>query len=149
MRRVTVWLMLLLGLLCLAGCARRSGSVTPADLATATPYVPPTMEAADDVSGDYLSQLCSYPWLDTYTMQYYVLSEDGTFSYYQDEDLTTRLSEGNWKLLKNSAGQLDLHMEVSGSEAFDLYELELYEQSIYAKGPGDFSYIWLLCDPEE
>ena len=151
MRRLIVWLMVPVLLLCLAACSGRNNSATPGNISKATdsPYVPPKNENAADVSGDYRKELCTYPWLDTYSMDYYQLAEDGTFVHYEDEKLTEPIGDGSWVLLKNEAGQLTLHMEVSGGEAFDLYELELYDQSIYARGLDDYVYIWLLAGPEE
>ena len=151
MRRLIVWLMVPVLLLCLAACTGRSNSATPGNISKATnsPYVPPKNENAADVSGDYRKELCSYPWLDTFSMNYYQLAEDGTFVQYEDEKLTEPIGNGSWALLKNEAGQLTLHMEVSGGEAFDLFELELYDQSIFARGLDDYSFIWLLAGPEE
>ncbi len=150
MRRFTVWLLVPVVLLCLTACSGRSGSTTPGNISKATdePYAPPANDHASDVSGEYLKALCTYPWLDTFSMEYYQLAEDGSYARYEDEELTTQNGSGSWKLLKNEAGQLTLHMEVSGGQAFDLYELELYDQSIYARGFDDFIYIWLLAEPE-
>ena len=50
---------------------------------------------------------------------------------------------------KDAEGYLTLHMEVDGGEPFDLYELELYDQSIFAHSLTETAYIWLLCDSEE
>ncbi|MBR4702820.1 MAG: hypothetical protein IKO91_03155 [Oscillospiraceae bacterium] len=151
MRRLIVWLVAPVLLLCLTACSDRSNAVTPGNISTATkmPYVPPNNENADDVSGEYRKELCTYPWLDTDSMEYYQLAEDGTFVHYEDEALTDPVGDGSWKLLKNTEGKLTLHMEVSGGKAFDLYDLELYDQSIYARGLDDYAYIWLLAGPEE
>ena len=150
MRKVIIGLMLLVLLLGMAGCGSRSVGSTPGDIAapTKTPYAPPA-DLGSDVSADYRKELCSYPWLDTYTMQYYQLSEDGTFAHYQDEKLSVLLEDGTWQLLKNGEGQLTLHMAVSDGGSFDLFELELYEQSIFARGLDDYIFIWLLAGPEE
>ena len=152
MKKVIVWLMVPVALLCLTACSGRSNdSATPGNISKATkePYVPPANENAADVSADYRKELCTYPWLDTYSMEYYRLEENGSFTHFRDKALTERVEDGQWQLLKNAAGQFTLHMAVSGGEAFDLYELELYEQSIFARGLDDSTYIWLLAEPEE
>ncbi len=151
MRRLIAWLTVPILLLCLTACSGRSGSVTPGNISDATrePYEPPTNENAADVSGDYRKALCSYPWLDTYSMEYYLFAEDGSYTHYEDEELKTQNGSGSWKILKNEAGQLTLHVEVTGGQPFDIYELELYEESIYGRGLDDFIFIWLLAEPEE
>ena len=53
------------------------------------------------------------------------------------------------QMQKDAEGYLTLHMEVDGGEPFDLYELELYDQSIFAHSLTETAYIWLLCDSEE
>lgn len=153
MRKVTAWLMVLILALGLTACKRKpvgTGTATPGNIATQSPKQTPHISTeTEDVSGEYADRLCAYPWMDTYDMKYYRLSENGTFEHLADEELTEIVGTGTWKLLRDAEGYLTLHMEEAGGKTFDMYELELYEQSIYALGLDDFIFIWLLCDEME
>ena len=151
MRKAAAWLIVMTLLLTLAGCksSRVSKVTTAGDLAVPAPYVPHVSAETEDVSAEYADRLCAYAWLNTYDMDYYLLSADGSYRHFQDAELEKQINTGSWKLLRDAEGYLTLHMAPSGAAAFDLYELELYEQSIYARGMDDFAYIWLLCEPED
>jgi hypothetical protein len=82
-------------------------------------------------------------------MKYYRFSDDGTYQHFDDKELTNVIDSGKWQMQKDAEGYLTLHMEVDGGEPFDLYELELYDQSIFAHSLTETAYIWLLCDSEE
>ncbi len=148
MRRITAWLFALILILCLTACKKR-GSSSPGNLTPPTPYAPHVSTETVDVSEEYAERLCTYPWLDTYDMKYYSFSKDGTYQRFGDKELTEVIGSGKWKMLKDAENYLTLHMEVDGGEAFDLYELDLYEESIYAHSLTTTSYIWLLCNPQE
>ncbi len=149
MKKIAIWLALAALVLCVGGCNKRSGSpVTPGDLATQTPYVPPVGTDASDAGEEYRERLCTYAWLDTFDMTFFLLSEDGSYGHYRDKELTDAIDSGSWQILKDGEGHLTLHMAPADGDAFDLYELDLYEESIYARGL-EHAYIWLLCDPVE
>ena len=151
MKKAAAWLLVTILLLTLSGCrgSRVNKVTTPGDLDMPTPYVPHVSTEKEDVSEEYTDQLCTYAWLDTYNMDYYLLSGDGSYRRMKDAELKEQIGGGTWKLLRDTEGYLTLHMEPDGGTAFDLYEMELYEQSIYARGMDDSVYIWLLCEPEE
>ena len=150
MKRRTAWLFTLILILSLTACHKKGGSpATSGNLVTPTPYSPHISTETTDVSGEYAEKLSSYPWLDTYDMKYFRFSPDGTYEHFDDKDLTQVIDGGKWQMQKDTEGYLTLHMEVSGGEPFDLYELELYDQSIFAHSLTETAYIWLLCDSEE
>ena len=150
MKRRTAWLFALILVLCLTAC-KGKGTVTPGNLNqnSPTPYAPHISTQTTDVSGEYAEKLSSYPWLDTYDMKYYRFSDDGTYQHFDDKGLTNVIDSGKWQMQKDAEGYLTLHMEVDGGEPFDLYDLELYDQSIFAHSLTETAYIWLLCDSEE
>ncbi|MBR2716224.1 MAG: hypothetical protein IKP17_00420 [Oscillospiraceae bacterium] len=148
MKRAAVWLTVIVSVLCLAACTKRgSGVTTPGNFDTPTPYVPHMSADAADAGAEYAGQLCAYAWLDTYDMSYYLLAEDGSYRHFKDAALEESLGTGTWQLLKDSQGYMTLHMAPEGGKAFDLYDMELYDESIYARGLEDYAYIWLLCNP--
>ena len=151
MRKAAAWLIVMILLFTLTGCksSRVSKVTTAGDLAVPTPYVPHVSAETEDVSAEYADRLCAYAWLNTYDMDYYLLSKDGSYRHLKDAELQEQINGGSWKLLRDAEGYLTLHMAPQGAAAFDLYEMELYEQSIYARGLDDFVYIWLLCEPED
>ena len=151
MKRRTAWLFALILILSLTACKGKTGTVTPGNLTAAspTPYSPHISEDADDVSAEYAQQLCSYPWMETYDMTFYRFSADGTYQHFDDKELTKAIDGGTWQMKKDASGYLLLHIEADGGESFDLYDLELYEQSIYAHSLTETAYMWLLCDSEE
>lgn len=151
MKKTLVWLLVLVTVLGLAACSKKSNSATPGDISapSPTPFELHISEDGEDVSGEYSQRLCSYPWLDTYDMEYYVLSEDGSYLHYRDEQLTEEAGSGSWKLLRDDEGYLSLHLDAAEGDDIRMYELELYDQSIYAFGADEFVFIWLLCDDAE
>ncbi len=150
MKRRTAWLFALILVLCLSACKGKNGDPSsPGNLTTPTPYAPHSNGEMTDVSAEYAEKLCSYPWLDTDDFSYCRFSEDGTYQRFSDKDLTEAVGSGKWQMKKDTKGYLTLHMEVDGGEAFDLYDLELCDESIYAHSLTETSYIWLLCNPEE
>ncbi len=152
MRRVTAWLFALVFIICLTACKEKSGDTnvtTPGNLITPAPYTPRVSAENTDVSAEYADQLSSYPWLETYDWTYYVFHKDGTYQHMKDKDLTEEIDSGSWQMRKDAHGYMLLHMEVKGGEAFDLYDLELYEESLFAHSLTETSYIWLLCTPTE
>jgi hypothetical protein len=150
MRRTTAWLFALILILCLTACKEKSSEkATPGNLATPTPYSPHIAAETTDVSSEYAEKLCSYPWFDTNDWSYYQFSTDGTYQRFGDEELKETVGSGHWQMKKDGKGYLALHMEVDGGEAFDLYDLDLYDESIYAHSLTETSYIWLLCNPKE
>ena len=151
MRRAAAWLIVMILLIALPGCksSRVSKVTTPGNLDTPTPYVPHVSTDTEDVSAAYTDRLCAYAWMNTYDMDYYLLSADGSYRHLKDAELTEQIGAGTWKLLRDAEGYLTLHMAPENGAAFDLYELELYEQSLYARGLDEFVYIWLLCEPED
>jgi len=150
MRRLTAWLLALMMLFCLAACTEKdNGQATPGNISTPKPSAPHVSTETSDVSADYSDRLCSYPWLDTYDMCYYRFSPDGTYEHLEDKELTKVIGSGKWSMLSDAEGFLTLRMEPAEGEAFELYELELYEQSIYAHSLTETDYIWLLCDTAE
>lgn len=151
MRKPAAWLIVMILLLTLSGCkgSRVSKVTTPGDLVTPTPYLPHVSAEAEDVSAEYADRLCAYAWMDTYDMDYYLLSSDHSYRHLRDEELKEQIDAGTWKLLRDTEGYLTLHMAPEAGDAFDLLEMELYEQSIFAHGLDGFVYIWLLCDPED
>ena len=148
MKRRTAWLFALILVLSLTACKKSGGQATPGNLVTPTPYSPHISGETTDVSGEYAAQLSSYPWMETYDMTYYRFSADGSFEHFADKDLTELIENGKWQMTKDAEGYLLLHMEVNGGEPFDLYDLELYEQSIFAHSLSTTAYMWLLCDEE-
>ncbi len=151
MKRKTAWLFALILILALTACHKNSHSnqpATPGNLVTPTPYSPQVSEDAADVSGEYAAQLCSYPWLDTNDWSYYRFSQDGTYQHFGDKDLKDNIGSGKWQMKKDAQGYMMLHMEVDGGAPFDLLDLDLYDESIYAHSLTETSYIWLLCTPE-
>jgi hypothetical protein len=148
MKRRTAWLFALILILSLTACKKR-GTVTPGNLVTPTPYTPHISAETVDVSGEYAERLCSYPWMETYDMSFYCFSADGSYQHFGDKDLTETLDSGKWQMKKDANGYLALHIEVDGGEPFDLYDLELYEQSIFAHSLTETAYMWLLCDTVE
>jgi len=147
---MTAWLLALMMIICLAACTDKDkDQATPGNISTPKPSTPHISTNTTDVSADYSDRLCSYPWLDTYDMYYYRFSPDGTYEHLGDKDLTEVIGNGKWTMLTDAEGYLTLHMEPDGGDAFDLYELELYEQSIYAHSLTETDYIWLLCDTED
>ena len=151
MRKITAVLLALILILCLSACKGKSGTgkATPGDLITPTPYVPHISNDAVDVSSEYEDKLCSYPWLDTFDMTYYSLSADGTYQQFIDKGLTETIGSGSWQIVKDDEGYLELHIKNQSGETYDLYELEMYEKSIYAHNAEGTAYIWLLGDPVE
>ena len=139
MRKAAAWLIVAILLLTLTGCkdSRVNKVTTPGSLATPTPYTPHVSTEAEDVSAEYADRLCAYAWMDTYDMNYYLLSSEGTYRHLRDAELSDLIGTGKWQLLKDAEGYMTLHMAPDGGSAFDLYELELYEQSIYARGMDD------------
>lgn len=145
-------LMLIIGLLvCLSACGGRhsGGTATPGNLITPTPQPIHTGGAFTDVSESYLKRLCSFAWLDTMDMNYIKLDEDGTFFEAEDEELEQRIADGDgsWSLKKNDEGFLSLWLEWNDGASSVLYDLELYDQSIYAYGEDGTVYLWLMCGP--
>lgn len=151
MKRRTAWLFALIFFVSLAGCKGKSGGTsTPGNLTVSpTPYSPHISGETTDVSADYSQKLCSYPWMETYDMTFYRFSADGSFEHFSDKDLTDPINAGQWQMWKDAQGYLLLHMEVDGGAPFDLYDLELYDQSIFAHSLTETAYMWLLCDSEE
>ena len=149
MKRRTAWLFALFLVLCLCACNKYGRSTTPGNLiVTPTPYSPHISEETADVSGEYAERLSSYPWMETYDMTYYRFTAEGTFEHFKDKELTEVLETGKWQMKKDANGYLLLHMEVDEGEPFDLYDLELYDQSIFAHSLTETAYMWLLCDSE-
>ena len=149
MKRRTAWLFALILILALTACHKKGGgSATPGNLVTPTPYSPQISNDAADVSGEYAAQLCSYPWLDTNDWSYYRFSQDGSYQHFADKNLTDSVGSGKWQMKKDAKGNMALHMEVDGGEPFDLFDLDLYDESIFAHSLTETSYIWLLCTPE-
>ena len=150
MKRRTAWLIALVLVISLTACNKRnSGHTTPGNLVTPTPYSPHVSSENTDISSDYAERLSSYPWMETYDMTYYRFSDDGSFEHFQDRDLTDKIGNGHWQMKQDANGYLLLHMEVDGGESFDLYDLELYEESIFAHSLTETAYMWLLCNPKE
>lgn len=136
-------------LVCLSACNKPNGNAaTPGNLTTNPPHVLHTDTSGKDVSADYLKRLCTYAWLDTTDMTFIKLAEDGTFFCAEDEELEKTTGEGTWKMLQDSEGYLSLRIQKDSGSAYTMYEVELYDQSLYAYGENDFLYLWLLCDPE-
>ena len=149
MKKYLSILAILIVLACLAGCKRGGGnSATPGNLTTDPPHILHTDGNVTDVSADYHKRLCTYAWLDTTDMSFIKLSEDGTFFCYEDEELETTIGEGSWTMFKDSDGYLSLRIEKNAEAPNTLYDVELYDQSLYGYGEDGFGYIWLLCDPE-
>ena len=149
MKRKTAWLFALILVLSLTACKGRNGRATPGNLVTPTPYTPHISSETTDVSEEYAARLSSYPWMETYDMTYYCFSADGAFQHFGDKELTEIINSGTWQMKKDANGYMLLHMEVEGGESFDLYDLELYDQSIFAHSLTETAYMWLLCDTEE
>ena len=151
MKRRTAWLFALVILLSLSACKGKSGgTASPVNITVSpTPYSPHISENAADVSGEYADKLSSYAWLDTNDFYYYSFAKDGTFQHFSDKSLTEAIGSGKWQMKRDEQGYLTLHMEVDGGESFDLYDLDLYDESIYAHSLTETSYIWLLCNPKE
>ena len=147
-------LLLLVGVLfCFAACGKQngfSGTTTPGNLTvTVTPYPIHKGGTLTDVSDSYLKRMCSFAWLDTTDMSYIKLEEDGTFFTTEDEELEKRIDggAGTWRMQKNEEGYLSLWLEKSGGAASVMYDMELYDQSIYAYGDDGTVYLWLMCGP--
>ena len=151
MRRITALLFALVLLLSLAACKGKKGEgqTTPGNLSTPQPYFPHISTETNDVSSEYSEKLCRYPWLDTYDMKYYRFSSDGTYQHLGNKELTEVLDSGKWKMLKDAEGYLTLHVEVEGGEAFDMYEIEVYDENIFAHSLTETDYIWVLYDSKE
>lgn len=138
-------------LLLLAGCAgtNRSGTATPGNLELREPQgarIGMGIELTE-VSSSYLKRLCTYAWLDTDSMTYVKLEEDGSFSFFEDEALSEKSDcSGTWNLYRDEHDSLLLRLSPQGEEPLNMEELELYDQSIYAYGPEDQVYLWLMCD---
>ena len=136
-------------LICLAGCKEGGGNAaTPGDLVTNSPHVLHTDGDTTDVSADYFKRLCTYAWLDTTDMSYIKLAEDGTFFCAAEEDLEEHSAEGTWTMRKDAEGHLSLRIEKASEAPYTLYDVELYDQSLFGYGEDGFNFIWLLCDPE-
>jgi len=135
----------------LAACARNAGSATPGNISapSATPFQVHVSDDGKDVSASYSPHFSSHPWLDTYYMEYYVFSDDGSYRHYADEALAEELGGGSWRVLEDDEGYLSLHLDASEGEDIHMYQLEVYDESIYAFGLDDFIFIWLLCDDAE
>ena len=150
MKRRTALLFAMLLVLSLTACKKKTGDTpTPGNLVTPTPYSPRISADTTDVSEEYAERLSSYPWLETYDMTFYRFSADGSFQHYGDKELTEFINNGTWQMKRDEKGYLLLHMEVDGGESFDLYDLELYDQSIFAHSLSETAYMWLLCDSQE
>lgn len=148
---VTSALLVLILAAILTACGSKNGSSTPGNLAVPTPRpTPHPITGEVDVSSDYHIRLCTDLWLDTNTLHCCRLNEDGTYSWLQSKTDSTQIESGHWRLTKDDQKYLTLYLkdDVSGKEQI-LYELELYEQSIYyidAEGNG---IVWLVTDKEE
>ncbi len=149
MKRRTAWLFALILVLSLTACKGKGGRATPGNLITPTPYAPHVSADAADVSGEYAERLSSYPWMETYDMTYYCFTAEGAFQHFSDKELTKLINSGKWQMKKDADGYMLLHMDVDGGESFDLYDLELYDQSIFAHSLTETAYMWLLCDSAE
>jgi hypothetical protein len=153
MRRITALLFALVFVLSLTACKGKNqeGQTTPGNLSTATPKpsFPHISTETVDVSGEFTGKLCRYPWLDTYDMNYYRFFEDGTYQHLGNKEMTDVLDTGTWKMLKDAEGYLTLHVEVEGGESFDMYEIELYDENIFAHSLTETDYIWVLYDSAE
>ena len=146
-------LLLIVGLLvCLAACGKRdfTGTSTPGDMTvTLTPHPIHSSGELTDVSESYLKRLCTYAWLDTSDMSYIKLEEDGSCFTAEDEELEKRIEggSGTWAMRKNAEGYLSLRIDRADGTSYVMYDMELYDQSIYAYGEDGTVYLWLMCSP--
>lgn len=148
-------LLLMIGLLfCLAACGKQggfNGTATPGDLVIAvTPYPIHTDGELTDVSESYLKRFCTFAWLDTTDMSYIKLEEDRSFFTAKDEELEQRIDggTGTWSLRKDGEGYLSLTLDHNDGTVNVMYDIELYDQSIYAYGEDGTVYLWLMCSPD-
>ena len=152
MRRITALLFALVFILSFAACKGKNGGgqTTPGNISvTPQPYFPHISTETTDVSGEFTGKLCRYPWLDTYDMKYYRFYEDGTYQHMGNKEMTEVLDTGTWKMLRDTEGYLTLHVEAEGGESFDMYEIELYDENIFAHSLTETDYIWVLYDSVE
>lgn len=148
-----IFFLIIFGLLfTLAACGERNtgSTATPGDLfTTPTPHPIHTGGTLTDVSGSYVKRMCTYAWLDTMDMSYIKLDENGTFFTAEDEELEQPVEggTGKWSMQKNEEGFLSLWLEREEGAAYVMYDMELYDQSIYAYGDDGTVYLWLMCSP--
>ena len=150
MRRVTAGLLALILILCLTACkGKNGGTASPVDLVSPTPHMTHVGTDTVEAGNEYRDKLCSYPWLDTYDMTYYRFSNDGSYQHFIDKALTESIDSGTWTLLKDAENYLELHLTGQDGATYDLFELELYDQSFYAHSREGSAYIWLMGDSAE
>ena len=148
MKKIVAACMTAVLLLLLMACAKNGSSASPGNLAP-TPHIPHTSTGEKDVSGEYTDFLCTYPWLETDSMHCYCLQEDGRYQLMNNNRLTDQIGQGSWKLTRDEQNSLTLYLTDGDSgAAVTMYELELYDASIYAFGADGSGYIWLMVRNE-
>lgn len=130
-------------LICLfAGCGTRNNIASPGSLVipSRSPIAEETMPTEEEVR----EAICNVTWLDTDSFDEYTLSEDGSLSVTREKNGKTEC--GAWQLVTDKAGALSLKLSFEASAGITLYQLELYETSIFAVDEAGEAYIWLLQD---
>lgn len=122
---------------------------TPGDLVTDNGHVLHESTGREDVSEEYLGQLCSYAWLDADSFTYYQLREDGSFVRTDDEDYEEQIGSGSWKLYRDEQNYLTLSITEDGGAEQLMHEVEIFEQCMYAYGEDGSSIVWLLMNDAE
>ena len=133
----------------LVSCGPNAGSASPGNLVPTPLRTPHVSTGEVDVSSDYHIRLCTDLWLDTNTLHCCCLNTDGTYTWMQSKKEPEQIASGHWRLTKDSKKFLTLYLkdDAAGEEQV-LYELELYEASIYAIDSEGNGIVWLTTEKE-